>query len=72
MTAADGRWHSVQCHRIGTVLAVYVDGVARGSTTVPAKLSVTNDRPLSIGAKGAFDDNDQFDGALDNVWVQIG
>jgi len=72
VTAADGRWHSVQCHRIGTVLAVYVDGVARGSTTVPAKLSVTNDRPLSIGAKGAFDDNDQFDGALDNVWVQIG
>lgn len=72
VTAADGRWHSVQCHRIGTVLAVYVDGVARGITRVPAKLSVTNDCPLSIGAKGAFADNDQFNGDLDNVWVQIG
>ena len=72
VTAADGRWHSVQCHRIGTMLAVYVDGVVRGSTKVPARLSVTNDRPLSVGAKGAFDDNDQFNGALDNVWVQIG
>jgi hypothetical protein len=72
VTAADGRWHSVQCHRIATTLSVYVDGVVRGSTSVPAKLSVSNERPLSIGAKGAFADNDQFDGALDNVWVQIG
>jgi hypothetical protein len=71
-TAADGRWHSVQCHRIGTTFAVYIDGVPSGSTTLPARLSVTNDRPLSIGAKGAFNDNDQFNGALDNVWVQIG
>ena len=44
----------------------------RGSTRVPAKLSVTNERPLSIGGKGAFADNDQFNGALDNVWVEIG
>lgn len=72
VTVADSRWHSVQCHRMGATLAIYVDGVPRGSTTVPAKLSVSNNRPLSIGAKGAFDDNDQFNGALDNVWVQIG
>jgi hypothetical protein len=72
VTAADGRWHSVQCHRIGGTLSVYVDGVNRGSTSVPANLSVTNNRPMSIGAKGAFADNDQFNGALDNVWVQIG
>ena len=51
---------------------MFVDGVPRGSTTVPATLSVTNDRPLSIGGKGAFADNDQFNGALDNVWVEIG
>ena len=69
---ADGRWHLVLCRRAGTALTVFVDGVARGSTTVPAQLSVSNDEPLSIGAKGAFADNDQFNGALDNVWVQIG
>ncbi len=69
---ADGRWHGVSCHRIRNTLTVYVDGVARGRTAVPARLSVTNNRPLSIGGKGAFADNDQFNGALDNVWVRIG
>ena len=72
VSAADGRWHALECERIGTTLTVLVDGVARGSTTVPAKLSVTNSRPLSIGGKGAFADNDQYNGALDNVWVEIG
>jgi concanavalin A-like lectin/glucanase superfamily protein len=72
VSVADGRWHAVQCRRSGRALVVYVDNVARGGVTVPAKLSVTNSRPLSIGAKGAYDDNDQFNGALDNVWVQIG
>jgi hypothetical protein len=69
---SDGRWHALQCRRVGTTLAVFVDGVDRGRAAVPAKLSVRNERPLSIGAKGAFPDNDQFNGALDNVWVQIG
>ena len=69
---ADGRWHAVRCRRAGTTLAVYVDGLLRGSTGVPARLSVANNRPMSIGGKGAYLDNDQFNGALDNVWVQIG
>ena len=72
VSVADGRWHSVSCHRIRNHLTVYVDGVARGRTAVPARLSVTNNRPLSIGGKGAFADNDQFNGALDNVWVRVG
>ena len=72
VTVADGRWHQVQCRRQGTMLAVYVDGVLRGRTAVPARLSVTNNRPMSIGGKGAYADNDQFNGALDNVWVQVG
>ena len=72
VSAADGRWHAVRGRRVGTVLAVYVDDVRRGRTTLPAGLSVRNSRPLSIGGKGAFADNDQFNGALDNVWVRIG
>ena len=72
VSAADGRWHALRCERRGTSLAVYVDGVPRGQTAVPATLSVANDRPLSIGGKGAYVDNDQFNGALDNVWVRIG
>jgi hypothetical protein len=72
VSIADGRWHSLRCRRAGTTLAIFVDGVMRGRIAVPATLSVSNHRPLSIGAKGAFADNDQFNGALDNVWVQIG
>lgn len=72
VSVADGRWHAVQCRRAGSSLSVLVDGVVRGRTAVPARLSVANDRPMSIGGKGAFADNDQFNGALDNVWVQIG
>lgn len=72
VSVADGRWHSVQCQRLASTLAVLVDGVLRGSTGVPARLSVSNDRPLSIGGKGAFANNDQFNGALDNVWVRVG
>ncbi|MET0425474.1 MAG: LamG-like jellyroll fold domain-containing protein [Actinoplanes sp.] len=72
VTVADGRWHTVHCRRIGTAFAVYVDGVIRSRIVVPADLSVGNNRPLSIGGKGAYRDNDQFNGALDNVWVQVG
>ena len=43
-----------------------------GSTRIPASLSVTNRNPLSIGGKGAYADNDQFQGILDDVWVRIG
>ncbi|MGX6606659.1 LamG-like jellyroll fold domain-containing protein [Micromonosporaceae bacterium Da 78-11] len=72
VTVADGRWHAVQCRRAANTLIVYVDGIPRAGVRVPGHLSVSNSRPLSIGAKGAYDDNDQFNGALDNVWVQIG
>jgi hypothetical protein len=71
VTTADGVWHRVRCQRTGTRLEIYVDGVLRGRTPVPADLYVSNDLPLSIGAKGAYRDNDQFNGTLDNVWVRI-
>lgn len=72
VSVADGRWHALVCRRAGAALAVFVDGVPRGGVAIPATLSVANQRPLSIGSKGAFPDNDQFNGALDNVWVEIG
>ncbi|WP_328464677.1 LamG domain-containing protein [Actinoplanes sp. NBC_00393] len=72
VTTADGRWHRIRCQRAGAVLEIYVDDVLRGRTLVPAGLSVANNQPLSIGAKGAYRDNDQFNGVLDNVWVRIG
>jgi hypothetical protein len=69
---ADGQWHTLECRRSGTRLIVLVDGVQRGSTTVPADLSVRNRIPLSVGGKGSFTNNDQFQGELDDIWVSIG
>jgi hypothetical protein len=71
VSVADGRWHTLECQRFGTTLGVLVDGVERGYTRVPADLSVHNQIPFSVGGKGSFTNNDQFQGELDNIWVAI-
>jgi hypothetical protein len=72
VSVADSAWHTIECRRAGSTFSIQVDGVTRGTGTVPATLSVNNKGPLSVGGKGAYRDNDQFQGALDNVWVRIG
>jgi hypothetical protein len=72
VTVADARWHTLECRRENTSLTILVDGLAQGSTRIPAGLSVTNNRPLSLGGKSAHGNNDQFHGDLDDVWVEIG
>lgn len=72
VSVADGRWHALECRRAGTAFSIVVDGVTRGTVAVPAGLAVSNTSPLSIGGKGAFTDNDQFQGAVDDVWIRIG
>jgi concanavalin A-like lectin/glucanase superfamily protein len=72
VSIADGRWHTLECRREGNGLTIIVDGLRQGGTGVPADLSVRNRIPLSVGGKGSFDDNDQFQGTLDEVWVAIG
>jgi hypothetical protein len=72
VSVADGAWHAVECRRAGAVFSIVVDGVVRGVLAIPAGLSVRNGGPLSVGGKGASANNDQFQGALDNVWVRIG
>jgi hypothetical protein len=72
ITVADDAWHTIACRRTGGFLVILIDGVLRGVARIPATLSVTNGYPLSIGGKGASQDNDQFQGALDDVWVRIG
>jgi hypothetical protein len=69
VTVADGGWHQLECRRAGTGLTLFVDGVVRGTASIPDSLSVDNTAPLSIGGKGAYQDNDQFQGAVDDVWI---
>jgi hypothetical protein len=72
VSVADDRWHTLECRRLAGTLTVLVDGVTQGTAAVPPDLSVSNRIPLSVGGKGSFTDNDQFQGTLDDVWVRIG
>jgi hypothetical protein len=72
VSVADGTWHSVECRRTERALTVLVDNAVRGSRALDPRLSVANNEPLSVGGKGAYSDNDQFQGILDDVWVRIG
>lgn len=68
---ADGRWHRLDCRRTGPMLAVHVDGLPRAILLVPADLSIVNTVPLRIGGKSVKPDNDQYAGALDDVYIAI-
>jgi hypothetical protein len=72
VTVADNAWHRIECRRAGTAWTISVEGVLRGVIAVPADLSVVNTAPLSLGGKGGYQDNDQFQGAFDDVWISIG
>jgi hypothetical protein len=72
MSVADGQWHTVECVRVDATLTVLVDGAVTGRADVPAGLSIVNGDPLRIGGKGTSANNDQFHGALDDVFVSIG
>lgn len=67
----DGRWHQLKCERVGTSLRLYVDGVRVVSVTNNRFGSITNDDPLTIGAK-PYDIGDYFDGKIDEVKIKIG
>lgn len=71
-SVADGWWHGIECVRTGSDFSIAVDGVISGRIRVPASLSIVNSDPLRIGGKGLSPNNDQFHGAIDDVFVVIG
>ena len=71
-SVADGQWHQLTCRRTGTALSIAVDGTVAGVRSVPAALAVDNAVPLRIGGKGAGPGNDQYHGAVDDVFVERG
>jgi hypothetical protein len=68
---ADGRWHQVECSRSDALLTVAVDGKLKGRSAIPSSLSIVNADPLCIGGKGTGANNDQFAGAIDDVFVTL-
>ncbi|MFI5909464.1 laminin G domain-containing protein [Dactylosporangium sp. NPDC051541] len=72
VSVADGQWHRLECRRAGATLTLLVDDAVRATTAIPATLAITNSVPLSVGGKGNGLNNDQFHGALDDVWIALG
>jgi hypothetical protein len=72
ISIADGTWHTVECRRTGPNLAILVDDALQASTAIPATLPVDTPQPFSIGGKGTGENNDQFHGSLDDIWIHIG
>lgn len=68
VSIADGRWHDAVCERSDGWLTISVDGVPRGRVAVPAAAAIGNDLPLRIGGTGLAAANDQFHGALDDLF----
>ncbi len=71
-SVADGWWHQIECVRTGSDFSILIDGAISGRIRVPAALSIVNGDPLRIGGKGLSPNNDQFHGAIDDVFVVIG
>ncbi|RKH45232.1 laminin G domain-containing protein [Corallococcus sicarius] len=69
---ADGTWHKVTCQRTSTTLTILIDNVARGSAVLASTYDINPaGQPLTIGAKSVGSNNDQFHGALDDVYFNL-
>ncbi len=69
VSIADSSWHRVQCTRDTQGIGIAVDGV---EDRVPGKLgSVDNEWPIRIGSPGVGDEDDQFHGRIDDVFLSI-
>jgi hypothetical protein len=68
---ADGTWHQVTCTRTGNELRIEVDGRATARVALPPGFRFETNAPLRLGGHSAQQDNAQFSGALDNVFVRL-
>lgn len=72
LSVADGAWHHIECSRVGQDLAITVDGSLRGRVRLPVNMSIANGEPVRIGGRSVAQDNDQFFGSVDNVYLIVG
>ena len=69
---ADGTWHKVTCQRTSTTLTLLIDNVARGSALIASTYDINpTGEVVAVGAKSAGNNNDQFHGAIDDVYFNL-
>jgi Laminin G domain len=71
----DGKWHSIKCARVGSIIALQVDsGAVRRVTR--ASGTISNASPLSIGGKTSCNppkvNCDYLSGDVDSAVIQLG
>lgn len=70
VSIASGGWRKVTCRRTASTLSVVVDGVTRSVPTSPVR--VESAAPVTVGAKAVAPwDNDQFHGAVDELFMRL-
>ena len=68
---ANGRWHQVTCRRTATDVTIVTDGVVTGTAAATA-VNVSSSAPVTVGAKSVkAQNNDQFFGILDDVFMRV-
>ena len=71
VSIANGVWHQVTCRRTAAGVQIVVDGVVRGTTSMPL-VSLNSAADVSIGSKWVTSsDNDQFHGVVDDVFMTV-
>jgi hypothetical protein len=69
VTVADDAWHRVECRRDDGGISISVDGTVDredGSTG-----TLANEEPVRVGSPGVHDDDDQFSGQVDDVFLDV-
>lgn len=69
VSIADSAWHQVACVRDERGIGIVVDGDERRAAGATG--SVENEWPIRIGSPGVGEDDDQFHGRVDDVFLDI-
>ena len=69
VSISDSAWHRVVCRRDGTGLSIQVDDTVDQEDA--RAVSVSNEWPVRVGSPGVGDEDDQFHGRLDDVYLKI-
>jgi hypothetical protein len=69
VSIADGHWHHVVCRRDTEGVSIEVDGEEDGKAGATG--SVSSQWPIRVGAPGVGQDDDQFHGRVDDVFLLI-
>lgn len=71
-SVADGRWHALECQRVGHELVLLFDGTIAGRTDTTDRLKISPSTPIRVGAKHVKKGSDPFFGSVDDVFLRIG